>query len=308
MVLLYDWGYKAFFLSKRLRKHFKIWEKPCRRYEAYFSYCLNKMLPEWFERKPVRNGLNTKPRKEQYTVSLTSFPARIQNVHIAIETLMRQSVKPDRIVLWLAESQFPDHNLPEKLIALQDKGLTVRYCEDLRSHKKYHYAFQEYPDDHIIMADDDLIYPRDTMKRLVKLHKKHPRDIVCVSAQIIGPTIFDLPSVWLEAKPGRRYISSQNAQAFTGAGSLFPAKWYPPEVFDKEKAMEIAPTADDLWLKAMSMKAGVYTTVDYPSRGFPVEISIRNNVTLFQENKASGGNQNDRAWKQLLEHYITWHP
>lgn len=304
MLWLYVIGYRLFFFGKRLRKRFPFWENAARRYEYLFSVFANRKMLKWLEKHPVKWGLNSKPRAEKYTVSLTSFPARIEYVHIAIETLMRQSMKPDRIVLWLAESQFPDHKLPETLIALQEKGLTIRYCEDLRSHKKYHFSFLEYPEDHIILADDDLFYPKDTVKRLIKLHKKYPRDIVCMSAQIIGPTMLDVPSKWTEAKPWRKYISHPNAQAFTGAGSLFPAHWYPEELLNKEKAMEIAPTADDLWLKAMSLKAGVNTTVDYPPRGFPVDIAIPNNATLFQENKVSGGNQNDRAWRQLVDYMI----
>ena len=63
-------------------------------------------------------ALNTEPREETVTVSLTSFPARIEYVHLAIKSLMLQSYKPDRVVLWLAEEQFPDHKLPEQLTAL----------------------------------------------------------------------------------------------------------------------------------------------------------------------------------------------
>ena len=303
MILFYDIGYSLFFRVKRLRKRFLKLEKLCRRYEYYFSLALNRKWIPWLVKHPVKYGLNTGERKERYTVSLTSFPARISYVHIPIETLMRQSFKPDRIVLWLAESQFPDKKLPEKLTALQERGLTIRWCDDLRSHKKYFYAFQEFPEDNVILADDDLFYPRDTIARLVKLHKKHPGDIVAMSGQIIEPDMTSLPSVWPGQEARRRYISCREAQAFTGAGSLFPAKWYTPEVFNKEKSMALAATADDLWLKAMSLTAGVNTTLDHPVRGFPVEVAIRDNVTLFQQNKASGENRNDLTWEMLVEEY-----
>lgn len=300
---LYDVGYRCFLLGKRLRKRIKLFDKPVRTFEYYFSLFLNRKCPDWFEKHPVKSGINTKLRQERYTVSLTTFPARINHVHIAIETLMRQSFKPDRIVLWLAESQFPDHQLPERLTELEKKGLTIRYCEDLRSHKKYHYVFQEYPEDNIILADDDLFYPRDSLRKLAKLHKKYPNDIVCLSAQIIGPTMKSLPSVWETPSWGKKYISCWEAQAFTGAGSLFPVRWYTEELFDKEKAMAMAGSADDLWLKAMSLNAGVRTSVENPPRGFPVELHIPQNVTLFTENKATGGNKNDIVWESLVREY-----
>lgn len=153
------------------------------------------------------------------------------------------------------------------------------------------------------MADDDFFYPRDMLQRLVKMHNKYPSDIIASSVQIIAPTIISLPSVWLAPINGERYVSSREAQAFTGAGSLFPAKWYSKEVFNSEKAMELASTADDLWLKAMSLCAEIRTTAVYPVRGFPVQIQIKNNHSLYLMNNADGGNMNDRIWASLLEEY-----
>lgn len=303
MRLLYNLGYRVFFWMKQLRKRFAFLEKPARLYEEYFALFLNRKFVPWMQAHPAKNGINNKKRKEQYIVSLTSFPARIEYVHIAIETLLRQRCKPDQIILWLAESQFPDKKLPEKLTVLCDRGLTIRWCDNLRSHKKYFYAMREFPDANIILADDDLFYSPDTIARLVRTHKKRPRDIIAASVQIIGPEMTSGPSLWQGPKPGRRYVSSVNAQAFTGAGSLFPARWWPEEAFHKERAMALAATADDLWLKAMSLLAGVKTTACHKVRGFPVSIDIKNNQTLFQMNGTKGENVNDRVWAALVEHY-----
>ena len=303
MMLIYDICYRVFFWLKRMRKRFPGLEKISREYEYYFSLLLNRKFIPWFEKHPVKWGLNKKKRDERYTVSLTSFPARIEYVHIAIETLMRQSFQPDNIVLWLAESQFPERKLPESLVKLESKGLIIRFCEDLKSHKKYFYVFQEYPDDNIILADDDIFYPMDTIQKLVRLHKKYPKDILGVSAQIVAPTLSALPSVWLTPSMEERYIRCDCAQVFTGAGSLFPAGWYPDEIRNCDKAMKIAGTADDLWLKAMSLLAGVKTTIVYPQRGFPVAIYIPDNQTLFSMNGNQGENMNDKVWKVLVEEY-----
>ena len=303
MILLYHLGYGLLFRLKRLRKRHRIFDKPARTYEYYFSLLLNRKIRPWMESHPTKRGLNTRTRPEKYIVSLTSFPTRINHVHIPIETLLRQSFKPDAIILWLAESQFPGKVLPQRLLDLQQRGVTIGWCDDLRSHKKYFYSFMDYPDANIILADDDLFYPRDTLYRLAKLHKKHPSDICAMSAQIIGPEISSPPSVWPAQQVGKRYISSMEAQAFTGAGSLFPPGWCPEEIFDKEKAMAMAGTADDLWLKAMSLVAQVPTTVENPVRGFPIEVQIENNTTLFQQNKASGENRNDLTWSALVKEF-----
>lgn len=303
MTLIYILGYRFFYWGKRLRKRFPFLGKIVRKYEYYFSHFANDKLTKWYDKHPVKWGLNTKQREEQYTVSLTSFPTRIPYVHIAIETLMRQSFKPDRIVLWLAESQFPDHQLPERLTELEKKGLTIRYCEDLRSHKKYHYVFQEYPDDNIILADDDVFYSRDMIYQLVKLHRKYKSDIIGTIGQAVGPTVSSMPSVWPVPDRKKKYRSTFGIQPFSGQGTLYPARWYTDELFNKENAMRLAKTADDMWLQAMSYLAGTKNTLLYPMRGFPVQIDINNNESLYQINNSDGGNMNDHIWKALDETY-----
>ena len=78
-----------------------------------------------------KSALNSEKRTEKVIASMTSFPARIEYVHIALKSLMTQSYKPDRIVLWLAEEQFPEHHLPQQLLTLQDYGLESNWCADV---------------------------------------------------------------------------------------------------------------------------------------------------------------------------------
>ena len=54
---------------------------------------------------------------ESLVVSLTSYPKRIDKVHIVIKSLLMQSKKTDRLILWLAVTDFPKREveLPSKL-------------------------------------------------------------------------------------------------------------------------------------------------------------------------------------------------
>lgn len=309
MAILYNTLYKIYFLLKRFEraKHNKfvksLSQKIYLKYSYYFSLLLNKKYTKYFVKHPVSYGLNEKNRDEKYTISLTSFPARIDYVWITIETLMRQTFKPDNIVLYLAKSQFKDREIPNSLTRLIDKGLTIKFCDDLRSHKKYYYAFQEYPDDNIILADDDLIYPTDMVKQLVKLHKKYPCDIIASNIQVIGPKITSMPTEWQVPENYKKYIHCETAQAFTGAGSLYPSHWYSEELFNIEKINSLALTCDDLWLKMISLLCEVKTTRIHPFRPFPISIEIPNNQTLFSENSPNGENKNNICWKALCDEY-----
>lgn len=55
---------------------------------------------------------------------------------------------------------------------------------------------QEYPEDLIILVDDDMFYPYDMIEKLLKLHYEYPQDICTMTAQVIGDDITVVPSKW----------------------------------------------------------------------------------------------------------------
>ncbi len=95
-------------------------------------------------------------------ISLTSYPERIGTLHFVIKSLLEQTIKPYKIVLYLAIEQFPnkDKDLPLDLLELKNETFEIHYCEDLKSYKKLIPALKEYPDKVIITVDDDLIYSK----------------------------------------------------------------------------------------------------------------------------------------------------
>lgn len=211
-------------------------------------------------------------------------------------------MKPDKIILWLAKSQFESTDiLPKRLLNLQERGLTIRFCADLRSHKKYFYAMQEYPEDIIILADDDMFYPRDTIEKLMKMHNKYPKDICTMSAQVITPTFDSAPSVWRNPKVKERFTHSDRIQVFTGSGSLFPPNSISKNAFDEKMILHLCPYADDLWLTYMAYLNGTRFTVAEPWRAFPVAIYGTSEGSLWYLNGQDG--KNDEQWEAIIGYY-----
>ena len=99
------------------------------------------------------------------------------------------------------------------------------------------------------------------------------------------------------------YSDSIYVQSFTGCGTLYPPHWYPDELFNIENIKKYAFTADDLWLKAMSIINNVKTVKEQKFRAFYIEIDIKKNETLFSVNKSDGENLNNVVWKSLCEKY-----
>ena len=249
-------------------------------------------------------SLNQEPREEKIIVSLTSFPARINTVGYAIKSLFNQTLKPDRIVLWLAESQFQGVELPELLKQLCQKGLEIRFCQDLRSHKKYYYALKEQTKNELIITyDDDLIYPEDSIERLYKTHKKFPDCVVCNRAQLCTEVDgrlgkYDTWAVYSSEgviKPSTRLFPS------TGGGTLYPYQSVDEEAFNDEVMRVTALTADDLWMRFMSAKKG--TKVVKTRKAHKTFSTLEGSQTegLQQENCLGG--ENDRALDRLSARY-----
>ena len=129
-----------------------------------------------------------KPRHPRIIVSMTSYPARINTVHLAIRSLLAQKVLPDKIVLWLCKSDFPNReaDLPQSLRDVLWHDVEVRWVDDdLKPHKKYFWALQEFPDDYVITTDDDLLYRNTMVGDLLAAHEAHPHAIAAARTHLI---------------------------------------------------------------------------------------------------------------------------
>ena len=163
-------------------------------------------------------------------ISLTSYPLRINYVHITIKSLLKQTIKPKKIILWLAESDFPkrNNNLPKNLLLLQDKIVKIEYYEkNIRSYKKLIPTVEKYPNKIIITVDDDIIYKKDTIEKLYKNYLKYPKDI---QAHRITKFIFKSGKFKAIAGGYNYYKNSSFLNKLTGVGGVL----YPPNCFYKD--------------------------------------------------------------------------
>lgn len=241
--------------------------------------------------------------KNNVIVSLTTFPARIDRIWIVIESILRQKEKPDKIILWLSKEQFENLNsLPNNLKKLTKKGLDIRFCEgNLRSHKKYYYAFKEYPSDVIITIDDDLLFPTTLVGDLMKLNKKHPKAIICNRAWRILKKEGDiLPySSWEFFKKGMEQPSGELFYT-TGFGTLFPPNTLDIEVLNKEVFMEHCFYADDVWLNIIHQMSLV--KVAKLKKNTLLPILNKNDIKLSTRNVYE--NLNDKQISNVREYFI----
>jgi hypothetical protein len=207
----------------------------------------------WQARFSSAPGIKLEPRKIPVIVSLTSIAERLPQIHFTIESLLQQTEQPDRLILWL------DENLADKIPALLRRqirrGLEIRMVEDVGPHTKIFHALKEFPQNLLVTADDDMIYPEFWLAELLAAHQHEPQGIISHYAHqmVADKTGVLLPyRQWNAHSPG---VAGSSLWLFpTGVGGvMYPPNSLHPEVLNRSVFRKICPTADDVWLKAMSL-------------------------------------------------------
>ena len=237
-------------------------------------------------------------------VSLTSYPARINTIHFCIQSILRQTMKPGKIILYLAKSDFPNEHLPKSLTDLKQYGLEIVLVdEDLKSYKKFYYAACKYPEKIIITADDDSLYPEDWVQQLYEKHKCFPNIIICFRAHMMtfnkDGDLFEYEK-WNMQSPGMQGPSKYLVATGVG-GILYPPNFFKTEDLENKIFLNIAPTADDLWLKAIELKNG-YDVMKVNSKSYEW-FETRNSQNTALRIINNGKKVNDITMKNLLQFY-----
>lgn len=190
-------------------------------------------------------------------VSLTSFPARINIVYLAIKSMLNQTQRPQKIVLWLGKELFPngEADLPQNLLELKPFGLEIEFCDDLKAHTKYFYAMQKYPNNLVVTVDDDIIYPTNLLSTLLKVHHKFPRCVVAnrVRSMTIENGDFLPYRGWKINRENNIEPSKMNFATGVG-GVLYKPEFFLNSLYDLEGIRKTNCIGDDIWLKAGEME------------------------------------------------------
>ncbi len=245
---------------------------------------------------------------EGLIISLTSFPQRMYEIHYTLYSLLTQTVKPAKVVLWLGTEQFPDgeKDIPQKVLKLKENGLVIEWHKNLRSYTKLVPSLKKYPNSIIVTADDDIYYEKDWLEKLLKSHKENKNCIICHRAHRVK---FDREKLAPYKKWPKKIKGGKASYLnfLTGVGGvLYPQNSLHKDVLNEELFTELAPKADDVWFWAMAVlnKTKILVVKDWireltyvnPER----ERGLTDEVTLFSFNKKGG---NDLQIEKVLNHY-----
>lgn len=197
----------------------------------------------WIYRKKGKN--HTLPA--QLIVSLTSYPARFKSLHLTIKCLLTQTVAPDKVILWLAHQDRTE--LTEEILCLENEGLQILFCDDIKSYKKIIPTLHLEPEAFVVTADDDLYYTESWLEELTVSYAGDNKEVICHRAHkiMMDDTCSLLPYIEWEMETKSNEASSLIFPT-SGAGALYPPNVFHPYVLADEIFMDGCPRADDVWL------------------------------------------------------------
>jgi hypothetical protein len=232
----------------------------------------------WNRLRPDRPG-KSHALSGELIVSLTSYPPRFGTLALTLACLCGQSVRADRIILWIAEQDIEE--LPREVRwNMRQAGVEIRTCDDIGPYKKLVPALEAFPDAFIVTADDDLYYPRDWLERLVDGFDGE--SIVCCRASLVGDGAPARVLVRGAREPCSDILPS------SGAGILFSPLSLPAEAADR-KFLLLSPTDDDLWYYSMARRNRQLIRKIKPRRENPISWTGTQDCALWSRNQLQDG-------------------
>ncbi len=246
--------------------------------------------------------------QERIIVSLTSFPEAIPYAVEAIRSILKGTLLPDKVVLYLDTQKFPEGKLPVELETLKAECaiFEIRFDEAvIRSYKKLIPALRDFPNDVIVTIDDDICYHPSMLYDLVNLHKRLPKAIIAHRVRKIrlnAPYKTWRKYKWYDFIFKRFHFNYLAMQTGVG-GVLYPPHSLDEKMLDSTLFMKMAPTNDDIWFWAAAVSRGTYVV---PVPGWhpkTIEIGKPGEFALKTVNLKPGDDRNRIALENILEYY-----
>lgn len=275
----------------------------------FLKHILVELIYSLLSKFGKSQGVTTAKYNSQLVVCLTTIPERINKVHLCIESLMRQSLKPNKIILWITEKIFDyqnealEENIPRQLLRLKSRGLEIKYCKDIGPFSKTINTLKNYPNCILVVADDDVYYPKNWLIELYTSYLNDPQYIHCHQARWIKKNDNDQLSPYNNWKEVYDFYQgpSYNIFPITKGGCLYPPKSLSKELFNENTFLKLCPIQDDVWLTAMSLLNQVKCKKVRPFPIGLVPIRGTKKKSLMSEN--IGHNKNDSQVKAVFDKY-----
>ncbi len=233
---------------------------------------------------PARSGL---ARPERIVVTLTTVPERLPLIAPVLRSLLDQTEPADAVVLFVPwHSRRTGLAYPDPL-RFVPRGIEIMRCEDHGPATKVIPALAAYPDAHLVVADDDVIYPAGLVASLLAASRAHPGAAIGARGWTVEPGID--PRAY-------RHVFGTGIDACRPVDILLGTWGYllpPGSLGAAPAAFEGQPDGmrwvDDVWIAGHLARRGVPRLVA-PLRGLPLETRASRLAALTHGLNRDGAN------------------
>ncbi len=200
----------------------------------------------------------TNAESGEYVISFTTFPQRVNSLHLVLQSLVSQTLPPKELFLVVGRDEFRNEwAFPKEVLNFREQGLTIVFVEKTsHQYDKFLHNMTLNSSLPFVIIDDDVIYPPKAMQRLMQYNNQYAD---CVIANRCHRMLMDehhelLPySHWqTEVTPDE----PSDALFATGAGGVLFPKGFFTNCASMETMLALCPYADDVWLKTMALLSG----------------------------------------------------
>ena len=226
-------------------------------------------------------GVNDETSREvPIIISISSLRENFSILPIIIYSLLNQSLKPDKIILWLDEEYQDMANIPYEITQFAKNGLEFRFKKNLGDYTKTIYAMEEFYNSIIVTVSDKIYYPANWLKNLYLSYISHPNDIHVHGA--FNAKINKSFKYWDKVK---KESANFLFLPLSDMGILYPPKCFGKEAFRRELFLKKHIINDNLWFWVMSILAKRKTRlIKNPSKFFikftPILYKNKSNIEI----------------------------
>ena len=244
---------------------------------------------------------NNKITNSTLLVSMTSYPARIYGIYEVFISLLNQSadISSYQCFLTLAKEEFKNGiiDLPVSIQKLIKNGwIKLIWYHNIYSHKKLFPIIQNYPENDILIVDDDTIRTYNFIEIFQKEHILYPTDIIVGCFMYFFDNNLEIKRLnGYKGEKSKEFnavpnIIFQTARPANGVGGvLYPKHTFSDKRFFNETLfMNLSPTSDESWQYTFNIienKILRQTSIIIDNSINTVEKSQKINTSLYKVNR-----------------------
>ena len=245
--------------------------------------------------------VNKLKRDTKIVVSLSAEEDDFDNLEYTLFSIFNQSIPPDNVLLWVSD-EYELSDLPYSVTQFIKNGLDVRFVKYAGSFTKVLYSLKEFKDSIVVIADENIIYPKNWLAKLYVSYVSNPNDIHAHTVACVTEDKERIGSVKTWKKFAGMEKADYNYFPFESGGILYPPGCFIREIFRDDIYSKKVNTSWEIWSWVIALVSGRKIRL---VNGHIKRFSSVNIIKTFMKYNKFTGNikTTDKQLTQLLDYY-----